>query len=326
MLCRLETDDAHDDFRSSGDKDQDTAGFKVGRRRADDDLAGPVVGRYDGSPVIALRHDVDLRRLVRSENRIFDFVGLALLGLERAGIAEGDLQLFGGCGFRNRDRTAVVQGKDYFVIGLFHFLEYAVGFSRFSRIPFFSRRLAELCPGGSVVIGDVPIVVFDLQLRGDAVLPGPSLPARLSFAAFGPDPFAGGIRQPVAVEGPVVDAVGILSDTDDRCGAVFSGFPVRTGLSVLAVVDGDRIALGEGDRVADRCTVLVDRYDAGDVILFLKRLDEGLQGGNVGIHLLAEFLQPGYALFQPRLAAPQVAVVVFARRDDDGRHLDGSCL
>ena len=211
------------------------------------------------------------------------------------------------------------------MIGLLHLPEDAAGFSRFSRISLFARCLAELCPGVPVVVGDVPIVVLDLQLRGGAVLPGFPLSARLSFAAFGPDPFAGGIRQPVAVKGPVVDAVGILSDADDRRGAILAGFPVRTGLSVLAVVDGNRIALGEGDRVADRCAVLVDRYDGGDVILLLERLNKGLQGGDVGVHLLAELFQPGDAFFQPLHAAPQVAVVVFARREEDGRHHDGSC-
>ena len=85
-------------------------------------------------------------------------------------------------------------------------------------------------------------------------------------------------------------------------GSVLSILPVGAVLpisAILAMIDGDGIPHGKGNGVAHGLAALGDgRHRSDDVTRLLGR-DDGLQRGNVLVHLLAQ-------LFQPRDAALEV--------------------
>ena len=255
-----------------------------------------------------MRYHLDSCRFIRSDNRIFDFIGFSRQDIDGFRIAECDIQFFGWRCFRNRNRAVVIQGEYNAVIGFFDILEDTSGLSRLALFSFIARCLAELCPRCTVVIGNVPVAVLDFQLRryavfsilsglailpvlaifaGFAVLSIVAILSRLTIfsiltvAAFCFYLVAGIIRQPVAVKRPVIDSVGILLYSDNRGRAVFpvfAGFTVLTVFAILSVVNRNRCALGKGNGVTDYFSILGNGDDAGNAVLVLERIDKGLQG------------------------------------------------
>ena len=236
-----------------------------------------------------MRYHLDLCRFIRSDNRIFDFIGFSRQDIDGFRIAECDIQFFGWRCFRNRNRAVVIQGEYNAVICFFDILEDASGLSRLALFSFIARCLAELCPR-CTVIGDIPVSVLNFQLRRYAVfsiLTGLAILSRcaifsiLTVAAFCFYLVAGIIRQPVAVKRPVIDSVGILLYSDNRGRAVFpvfAGFAVLTVFSILSVVNRNRCALGKGNGVTNCFSILGNGDDAGNVVFVLKGIDKGLQG------------------------------------------------
>lgn len=130
---------------------------------------------------------------------------------------------------------AVGQCEDHFLVIVFHVGENRIA-SRSTRVALVARGLAQLLPLGAVV-RELPIALFDPELR------------RHSVARRGRDACPrGAVGQRSAVERPVVDVIDQLHADDGRM-AVFS---------VFAVVDGDRVAFGESDGVADGLTAADD--------------------------------------------------------------------
>lgn len=149
----------------------------------------------------------------------------------------------------------------------------------------FAGRLSELRPRGAVVVGDVPIILLDPELRGDGVARYGEF---LSVVA----------GEPFAVERPVVDAVGVFPDGDDGCRAGF------------AVVDDDGLPFGEFQRIADDGSVLGERFDRGDVIAVVECRDDGLHRPEIGVHVVAEPFEFSEPLLEVVHAFDEFRIVV----------------
>ena len=90
------------------------------------------------------------------------------------------------------------------------------------------------------------------------------------------------VEQPLSVESPVIEPVGILLHSDQGC---------RARLAIGAVVDSHRSALGKGDGVAYRLAILDHRSYSRHIIITLQSLDNLLQRIYIGIHLAAQLFQ-----------------------------------
>ena len=84
------------------------------------------------------------------------------------------------------------------------------------------------------------------------------------------------------------------------------------GLPVLSKIDDDGIGLPEYNVVADNLVPFGNGLDMGDHILILKRRNQRLQRGNVGIEAVAELLQGRYTGFQVLDIGQDGGVVVLA--------------
>lgn len=170
---------------------------------------------------------------------------------------------------RDGDRPAVGQGEVDVV--LVHVDEYAR-----SVVALLAGGLVEFRPCRAVVVGDVPVLLLDFQFGRGAVLPGDG-------------EFLAAVGDPLAVERPIVDAVGILLNGDDGRRAGF------------AVVDDDGRPLGEPDRVAYHASVFRQRFDGGDVVAAVECRDNSLHRAEIGVHVVAE----PFESFEPLLEIVQ---------------------
>ena len=91
--------------------------------------------------------------------------------------------------------------------------------------------------------------------------------------------------------------------------------------TVLAVVEGDGLVASEGDGVADGEGAFGDGGDAGDVVAILDGGEEGLEGGDVGVHLVAEGLEGGDTVFE--VVDTALEFVVAATGEDEGHAHEG---
>ena len=80
-------------------------------------------------------------------------------------------------------------------------------------------------------------------------------------------------------------------DADDRCCAVLTGSSVISILSVFAVIDRNRVAFRECNRITNLLATLHNRTYTLDIIIVLQGRNNGLQRRYIGIHLIAECLQ-----------------------------------
>lgn len=142
-----------------------------------------------------------------------------------------------------------------------------VGDVREQRVSVSGGGGSEPVPTGSVVVGNIPESVLNLELRGDSVgaicAVGSvstigTIGAIGSVLAVGPDPVALLIQQPLSVQGPVIVAVLSLLYAYDRGASVLTilsiftvgtVFPVSAILSVLTIIYGDVPVLEETDFV-----------------------------------------------------------------------------
>ena len=113
----------------------------------------------------------------------------------------------------------------------------------------FAGGLAELLPGGAVIGGDVPVTIDYVELGGGGAFTGEAGDAEL---------VALGVKEPVAVECPVVNAVGVLLDADLGADAVLysygGAFGEVDGVGAVFLFDGsDGELLAEG--LYERCEV-----------------------------------------------------------------------
>ena len=124
--------------------------------------------------------------------------------------------------------------------------------------------IAYVFPSGAVIVARPPEVVFDLQCwRG----------------GIGPDLIACGIQQPVSVQRPVPYAViGLFNADDGRFG-------------ILAVIHSYGVRGAECEGVADDAAVLHYRDYVLHPVSGLKHVHDGLERGDVGVHLVAQCLQ-----------------------------------
>ncbi len=65
-------------------------------------------------------------------------------------------------------------------------------------------------------------------------------------------------------------------------------------LTVLAMVNGDRVSFGENDRIAYLLVVLLHRSYADDIIIALKRIDNSLQRNDIRIKHVTPLFQVGH--------------------------------
>ena len=139
--------------------------------------------------------------------------------------------------------------------------------------------LAELCPRCTIIIRDIPVVVFDFELRSDAILTVRTIitilailtifavstiltvgtisailsifavSAILSIDTYGLDFVTLIVGKPLSVKCPVVNAVAILLDTDNRgvtilailaINAILTVRAIYSIFTILTMIDGDR--------------------------------------------------------------------------------------
>ena len=139
-----------------------------------------------------------------------------------------------------------------------------VGDVREQRVSVSGGGGSEPVPAFSVVVGNIPESVLNLELRGDSfgaicavgsVSTIGTIGAIGSVLAVGPDPVALLIQQPLSVQGPVIVAVLSLLYAYDRGASVLSiftvgtVFPVSAILSVLTIIYGDVPVFEETDFV-----------------------------------------------------------------------------
>ena len=139
-------------------------------------------------------------------------------------------------------------------------------------------------PTFAAVVRDMPVAVANLQLRRDGVVSVLAVGTlRFHFLTVDEDKRS--------VERPVIDAVGVLLNTDIRGVAGSSGRPVDTVSAispVFTVVNHDRTIVGEGDLLSHGIAVFHERFDARDILVTLHGVDDRLQCRQVGIRLCTE--------------------------------------
>ena len=148
-----------------------------------------------------------------------------------------------------------------------------------------ASSLAQLLPTAATVIGDVPLAVFDFQLRCHAIRTICTVLAILAILAVATmyrDLVAAVVGKPLSVQSPVNHTVGVA-----LCGNL-RRVPVN---AVAAVIDNDRPRLGEGNRIADLHALLHKRGAGDDVVVILQSLDDALQRCHIGVHLVAQRAQ-----------------------------------
>ena len=92
-------------------------------------------------------------------------------------------------------------------------------------------------------------------------------------AAFGFYLVAETVCQPFAVQCPVPDAVGVLTDTDCRRQSLVAFIAFVTFLSMIY---GDRVVVEKTECVADDGGALDNRNDIGYAVVVLQYIDNGL--------------------------------------------------
>lgn len=176
--------------------------------------------------------------------------------------------------FRYGNRRAVGQGE----VDVLRILS-NVPEERFSGRSRLARRFAEPFPRCAVGVGDVPVFLFDFQLGRNAVLSIFTVFLILTVfsvfpvAAFGFYLVAETVCQPFAVQCPVPDAVGVLTDTDCRRQSLVAFIAFVTFLSMIY---GDRVVVEKTECVADDGGALDNRNDIGYAVVVLQYIDNGL--------------------------------------------------
>ena len=128
-------------------------------------------------------------------------------------------------------------------------------FDTFTVFSILASSLAELLPTVSVVVGDPPISISNLQLRSNSICP-----LGLDLLSIN--------NNELSVQRPVIDSVCILLHSDNR------RIPVG---SVFSIVNNNRIAFGKFNGIANYLTVFSQRIHTGDVVVVLKCGNNGLQ-------------------------------------------------
>lgn len=154
-----------------------------------------------------------------------------------------------------------------------------VGDVREQRVSVSGGGGSEPVPAFSVVVGNIPESVLNLEFRGDsvgaicavcavcAVSAIGSVSTVSTIGAIGPDPVALLIQQPLSIQGPVIVAILSLLDAYDRGASVLSiftvgtVFPVSAILSVLTIIYGDVPVFEETDFVTYGFALRLDRGD-----------------------------------------------------------------
>ena len=183
-------------------------------------------------------------------------------------------------------------------------------------ISLISGRLAELIPSFTIVVRNVPIVVLDFELRGNSILAIFSVSTISSVSAvssvltiltiltigtictvcavcaicsilavgtLGLNFVAIIVKQPLAVECPIVDTVSILLHANLRSVAVLtvyailSVFAISTVLAILTVVDSDSRRLSEGNGITNSHTTLGNGRNTRNVVVLLQSINDTLQ-------------------------------------------------
>ena len=105
------------------------------------------------------------------------------------------------------------------------------------------------------------------------------------------------IKQPFSVKSPIVDAVCVLTNTDNRSITVFSILSIGSVISICtiltvgSVIDSDLATLVKCDLITDLDTVLDNRNDTCHIILRLKGKDHGLKSLYIAVCLFTKSLK-----------------------------------
>ena len=244
--------------------------------------------------------------------------GLGLVDIELQRITTGERNgklLFLG----QNDRFAVFQFEVDVVVVLRDAFEYriaAIG----AVFSVFAGRFAEVRPCCAVVGRNVPITVLDFQLRRHTVFAVLSIGTRragltvctvfpifsvFAIAALGFDFIAAVVGEPLAVERPIINVVGVLLHADNGHIAYCTAT-----IAVLVAVDRNRGALAESESVADCLAVLLDGRDTRHAVVALQGWDDRQQRRDVGVGLLAELFEFRHAAFEVFEAKLQRQIVV----------------
>ena len=142
----------------------------------------------------------------------------------------------------------------------------------------FTGSLAQFYPATfcTVVIRYEPISVFNLELRSNTVLTWSTRYTGRTFAtsSLSRNLVACFVGQPITVYGPVIDTIGILLHTDNRCYTVCT---IRTCSTVLTMINIDRTVLQESKGITYFYSVLHDRSNASNIVVFLQSSNHSLQ-------------------------------------------------
>ena len=126
----------------------------------------------------------------------------------------------------------------------------------------------------------------------DAILAISAVDAILAVGALRLDLIAILIEQPLTVERPVVYAIGILLNTNNRgVTTILAILAVSAILAICAVIDGDRVGLGKGDSIANSLAILGYGGYRRNIVVGLQSCDYSLQRIDIGVHLATHLLE-----------------------------------
>ncbi len=136
----------------------------------------------------------------------------------------------------------------------------------------FSYCLDKLCPSSTVVGGNIPVIVFNFQLWGNAIMPSDR------------NLFPSSIGNPITVQHPVPYSVFVLCNTDIG------------RMSIFTVTDDYWRSLSKTDGIARLNSFFVERSNASNIILRLHGGDNRLKGCYFRVQTVAQLFQLSYPI------------------------------
>ena len=140
------------------------------------------------------------------------------------------------------------------------------------------------------------------------------------------------VQKPFAVQCPVVEAIDILTHTDNRriailticavlaVSTVYAIFAIFAICAILTVVDADRVRVDKVNLVAHYHTLILDCLNTRDVVIALQRLQDCLHSSDVGVHILTHLLELRNTILEVRNPVHQSRVIIRTAYCDAGRH------
>ena len=131
------------------------------------------------------------------------------------------------------------------------------------------------------------------------------------------------VQEPLAVQSPVVETIGILTHADNRRIAILAIstiLAVSAICAVLTVVDADRVRVDKVNLVAHYPILILDCHNTRDVVIALQHLQDCLHSSDVGVHILTHLLELRNTILEVRNPVHQSRVIIRTAYYDAGRH------